>query len=76
VSLARIEPEARGRAAYSIVTATMDLYPGGAADPRAPWPTRRVPPEGLGPAGRAGWEALAAAEKDYRTALATAGPRS
>ena len=66
VSLARIEPEARERAAHSIVDATMALYPGGAADPRAPWPTRRVPPEGLGPAGRAGWEALAEAESEYR----------
>jgi hypothetical protein len=76
VSLARIEAEARERAAHSIVKATMDLHPGGTADPRAPWPTRRVPPEGLGPAGRAGWEALAQAEKEYRTAsVAAASPR-
>jgi hypothetical protein len=66
VSLARIAPEARRRAADSIVTATLSLYPGGTADARAPWPTRRVPAEGLGPEGRAGWEALAAAEAEYR----------
>lgn len=66
VSLARIEAEARERAARAIVGATMSLYPGRPADATAPWPTRRVPPEGLGPAGKAGWEALAAAETEYR----------
>ena len=74
VSLARIEEEARDRAARSIVDATMALYPGGGADPRAPWPTRRVPPEGLGPAGRAGWEALASAESEYRAGPVAATP--
>jgi hypothetical protein len=74
VSLARIQAEPRERAAHSIVTATLDLHLGGAADPRAPWPTRRVPPEGLGPAGRAGWEALAEAEKEYRTATVASAP--
>lgn len=66
VSLARIEPTARTRAARSIVGATIDLHPGGASDPRAPWPTHRVPPAGLGPTGRAGWDALAAAEAEVR----------
>jgi hypothetical protein len=66
VSLARIAPAPRERAARSIVVATLSLYPGGVADARAPWPTGRVPAEGLGPEGRAGWEALAAAEKEYR----------
>lgn len=74
VSLARIEAKARRRAAESIVTAMLDLYPGDLSDPLAPWPTRRVPPAGLGPTGKAGWEALAAAEKAYRaTAVASAG---
>jgi hypothetical protein len=74
VSLARIEPEARERAAHSIVDATMALFPGGSSDPRAPWPTRRVPPEGLGPAGRAGWEALAEAETAYRSGPVASTP--
>ena len=70
VSLARIEPEARERAARAIVSATIASHPGGADDPLAPWPTRRVPPAGLGPTGRAGWDALAAAEQEARRAPA------
>ena len=66
VSLARIDEEARERAARAIVSATIASHPGGAEDPRAPWPTHRVPPTGLGPTGRAGWDALAAAEAEMR----------
>jgi hypothetical protein len=66
VSLNRIEPEARDRAARSIVAATLALYPGSAFDERAPWPTRRLPNTGLGPEGRSGWDALLAAEREYR----------
>ena len=65
VSLARIEPTPRARAAQAIVSATMDLQPA-VGDAPPPWPTRRVPAAGLGPEGRAGWEALAAAEEKYR----------
>lgn len=72
VSLARIDAAARDRAARDIVEATLALHPFGAADPSAPWPTRRVPPSVLGPDGRDGWEALAAAEKSHRAALAPA----
>ena len=69
VSLARIEEEERERAAAVIVRATMDLYPGRLDDPVAPWPTRRVAPWALGPEGTSGWEALAAAEEEYRTSV-------
>lgn len=66
VSLARIGEAERERAARAIVEATMALHAGGAADPAAPWPTRRVPETRLGPAGQAGWAALLAAEEAYR----------
>lgn len=68
VSLARIEPEARRRAAEAIVQAAMDLYPGDPQDPTAPWPTRRLLPDRLGPEGRRGWQALADAEAAWRAA--------
>lgn len=66
VSLARIEEEERKLAAEAIVGATVSLYPGFLDDPLAPWPTRRVPNLRLGPDGKAGWEALAAAEEAVR----------
>ena len=66
VSLARIEDDARARAAQAIVQATMSLFPGSAFDERAPWPTRRLHNGMLGPEGQAGWEALLAAEESYR----------
>lgn len=66
VSLARIDEEARTRAAHSIVEATMSLHAGRPDDPTAPWPTRRVPAGNLGPDGQAGWRALAGAENEYR----------
>jgi len=73
VSLARIEPEVRQRAAEAIVHATLDLYPGDPQDPTAPWPTRRLLPTRLGPDGRRGWQALADAEARWRAAHG--GPR-
>lgn len=66
VSLARIEEEERKLAAEAIVGATVALYPGFLEDPLAPWPTRRVPNLRLGPDGKAGWDALAAAEQAVR----------
>jgi hypothetical protein len=66
VSLARIDEEARLRATRSIVNATMSLYPGRLDDGSAPWPTRRMHNGVLGPEGRAGWDALLAAEQKYR----------
>ncbi len=66
VSLARIEEEARERATAAIVEATMALYGGSITDENAPWPTRRVHTSALGPVGRTGWDALAAAEREYR----------
>jgi hypothetical protein len=81
VSLARITPESRGRAALAIVAGTMDQYPGSLDDPMAPWPTRRMPHGSLGPDGRIGWGAVEAAESLYRTRVAggaarRTGPRS
>ena len=70
VSLARIDDAARERAAHAIVTATMDLYAGPLSQVGAPWPTRRVPIERLGPAGQAGWKALQEAESAYRATAA------
>lgn len=66
VSLARIDEDARYRATRSIVDATMALYPGRLDDLAAPWPTRRMHNGILGPEGQSGWEALLAAEHDYR----------
>jgi hypothetical protein len=66
VSLNRITPEARERAVRDIVNTTMSLYHGPLDAPLAPWPTRRVPKERLGPEGQAGWAALQAAEAEFR----------
>lgn len=66
VSLNRITPEARQRAVEDIVEATMSLYHGDLNAQLAPWPTRRVPKERLGPEGQAGWVALQRAEQAYR----------
>jgi hypothetical protein len=66
VSLNRITPEARERAVADIVEGTMELYHGDLSARLAPWPTRRVPVDRLGPEGQAGWTALQAAEAAYR----------
>ncbi len=66
VSLARIDEDARERATRSIVESTMALYSGPLHDQFAPWPTRRMHNGVLGPEGRAGWDALLAAEESYR----------
>jgi hypothetical protein len=66
VSLNRIDEDARNAAARAIVEATLALYHGPLDGPLAPWPTRRVPEGRLGPEGRQGWQAIAAAERAYR----------
>jgi len=66
VSLARIPEEARERGAWAIVQGTMDLYGGSLDEVTAPWPSRRLLASTLGPEGRQGWEALRAAEIEYR----------
>jgi hypothetical protein len=66
VSLARIDEDARDRAASDIVEATLSLYPLSLDAPGAPWPSHRVPPTRLGPDGRSGWQALADAEAAFR----------
>jgi hypothetical protein len=72
VSLARIGEEERKLAAEAIVGATVSLYPDFLSDPLAPWPTRRVPSLRLGPDGKAGWEALAAAEQALKSSRSRA----
>ncbi|HYJ79811.1 MAG TPA: L,D-transpeptidase [Longimicrobiaceae bacterium] len=67
VSLNRITPEARERAVRDVVEATMSLWHERLDAPLAPWPTRRVPRDRLGPEGQAGWTALQAAEAAYRS---------
>ncbi|HEX6037972.1 L,D-transpeptidase [Longimicrobium sp.] len=66
VSLNRIPEAARDRAARAIVEATMEMWHGGLDEPTAPWPTRRLPKDRLGPEGQAGWDAIARAEAAYR----------
>jgi hypothetical protein len=66
VSLARVDEDARDRAASDIVEATLSLYPLSLDAPGAPWPSHRVPPTRLGPDGRSGWQALADAEAAFR----------
>jgi hypothetical protein len=66
VSLARIDEEDRERASRAIVEATLALYAGSALDEQAPWPSRRLHNGMLGPEGRAGWEAIFDAEREYR----------
>jgi len=66
VSLARIDEDARERAARAIVEATMSLHAGEHTESQAPWPTRRLPPGRLGPDGTSGWQAIRAAEAEYR----------
>lgn len=66
VSLNRIPAAARDRAAAAIVEATMEMWHGGLDEPTTPWPTRRLPKTRLGPEGQAGWDAVAAAEAEYR----------
>jgi hypothetical protein len=75
VALNRIDPQARQRAVEDIVDATLALYHGPPEHPLAPWPTRRVPVDRLGPEGQAGWHALQAAEASYRERLGLA-PRT
>jgi hypothetical protein len=64
VSLNRITPDARDAAAEAIVRATLSLWHG-ELGPTAPWPTRRVPRERLGPEGQAGWTALQTAQDAF-----------
>ena len=76
VSLNRIDARARERAVADIVNATMSLYHGRLDAPLAPWPTRRVPKDRLGPEGQAGWTALQAAEAAYRERWGARGARA
>lgn len=65
--LGRIDATRRREIARSIVTAALSLYPGDLDEAGAPWPTRRAPRDAAPSryAQRA-WDALKAAEDDYR----------
>jgi len=67
VSLNRIAAAERARAAGEIVEASMELWHGDLDVAAAPWPTRRLPRERLGPEGQTGWTAIQQAEAAYRT---------
>ena len=65
--LGRVDATTRAALARSIVGAALALYPGEMDDTGAPWPTRRAPRTALtGRAARRAWDALKAAEDDYR----------
>ncbi|HEU0015292.1 MAG TPA: L,D-transpeptidase [Longimicrobium sp.] len=68
VSLNRIPAADRARAAAEIVEASMELWHGAWDVAAAPWPTRRLPRERLGPEGQEGWTAIQQAEAEYRAA--------
>jgi len=65
--LGRVDATTRAALARSIVGAALALYPGEMDDTGAPWPTRRAPRTALtGRAAQRAWDALKAAEDDYR----------
>jgi lipoprotein-anchoring transpeptidase ErfK/SrfK len=65
-SLSRLRPRDRMAAARAIVAATVGLFPGLLDDPATPWPTKRAPRDAVGDEGADGWDALHAAEQEYR----------
>jgi hypothetical protein len=62
---------ARDRRAVAriLVTSALTLYAGDLNAPSAPWPTKRLPEEAVPAAGRQGWTALLAAEREQREAI-------
>jgi hypothetical protein len=65
--LGRVDATTRRELARSIVGAALALYPGELSDTGAPWPTRRAPREALaGRYAQRAWDAMKAAEDDYR----------
>lgn len=65
--LGRMDRGTRAEVAGAMVRASIALYPGDDNDVAAPWPTGRVPRAVLDDgASRRGWDALKAAEDDYR----------
>ncbi|HEX2188192.1 MAG TPA: L,D-transpeptidase family protein [Longimicrobiaceae bacterium] len=64
--LAALDRRDRADLAEAIVDAAMTLYPGDPGGQVAPWPTRRIPREAAGRLGERGWDAIHAAELDYR----------
>ena len=65
-ALSRLDRVERARAAAAIVEATFLLYPGDAENPVTPWPTRRAPREAIPRTAVRGWDALHAAEAEFR----------
>lgn len=66
-ALGNLDSADQRRAASAIVDAALGLYPGDPSSRVAPWPTRRIPRDGLGRSAREGWDALAAAERAYQS---------
>jgi hypothetical protein len=65
--LGRVDAGSRRELAASLVSAALALYPGDLDAAGAPWPTRRAPREALnGRYAQRAWDALKAAEDDFR----------
>lgn len=65
-TLGRMGDASRERTARLIVEAKLGLYPGSAEDVIAPWPTKRVGRDALRRTAQRGWDALHAAEREFR----------
>lgn len=70
--LGRLDRATRVEVAGMLAETSVALFPGETADPRLPWPTRRVPREALGTYGRRAWDALEQAESSLRPAAGLA----
>jgi hypothetical protein len=65
--LGQLDSPTRREVAHAIVEAALALYPGDPDSPSTPWPTRRAPREAApGRYAQRAWDALKAAEDDYR----------
>ncbi len=69
-TLGGLDDELRETVAAMLVNASVALFHGDVSGPGVPWPSRHVPLALVTPSGRAGWDALEAAEREF-----TATPR-
>jgi hypothetical protein len=69
-ALGAMDARTAGRAATSIVEATLGLYPGAPTDAVLPWPSRRWSPGGMDERTARGHAVLGAAERGFRESLA------
>ncbi len=65
-ALSRLDSRQRRTAATQIVAAMLTLYNGDLDAHSAPWPTRRITAELVPTGAERGWNALIAAEREYR----------